>query len=113
MRFSQLPLLWRVFAINATLLVVATLLLVLARTRFHASLAFLEGLDVALFLVVMLVANLLLLRPTLKPIEQLAARMRTVDLLRPGQRLLDVIRSRTVKCRDDIARLAGYGINRE
>jgi two-component system sensor histidine kinase UhpB len=88
-RFSRLPLLWRVFAINATLLVVATLLLVLARSRVHASLAFLEGLDVALFLLVMLVANLLLLRQTLLPIGQLAARMRTVDLLRPGQRLAE------------------------
>jgi two-component system, NarL family, sensor histidine kinase UhpB len=86
-RFSRLPLLWRVFAINATLLVVATLVLVLARSRFHASLAFLEGLDVAVFLVVMLAANLLLLRQTLNPIGQLIARMRTVDLLRPGQRL--------------------------
>jgi len=86
-RFSRLPLLWRVFAINATLLVVATLVLVLARSRLHASLAFLEGLDVAVFLLVMLAANLLLLRPTLNPIGQLVARMRTVDLLRPGQRL--------------------------
>jgi two-component system, NarL family, sensor histidine kinase UhpB len=88
-RFSRLPLLWRVFAINATLLVIATLVLVVARGRVHASLAFLEGLDVAVFLAVMLVANLLLLRQTLNPIEQLAARMRTVDLLRPGQRLAE------------------------
>jgi two-component system, NarL family, sensor histidine kinase UhpB len=88
-RFSRLPLLWRVFAINATLLVVATLVLVLARSRFHASLAFLEGLDVAVFLVVMLAANLLLLRQTLSPVGQLVARMGTVDLLRPGQRLAE------------------------
>jgi two-component system, NarL family, sensor histidine kinase UhpB len=88
-RFSRLPLLWRVFAINAALLVVATLVLVLARSRVHASLAFLEGLDVAVFLIAMLAANLLLLRPMLGPIEQLAARMRTVDLLRPGQRLAE------------------------
>jgi two-component system sensor histidine kinase UhpB len=78
-----------VFAINATLLVVATFVLVVARGRVHASLAFLEGLDVAVFLAVMLAANLLLLRQTLNPIEQLAARMRTVDLLRPGQRLAE------------------------
>ncbi|HYZ78392.1 MAG TPA: sensor histidine kinase [Gaiellaceae bacterium] len=89
MRFSRLPLLWRVFAINATLLVVATLVLVVARSRVHASLAFLEGLDVAVFLAVMLAANLVLLRQTLRPIEQLVARMRTVDLLRPGQRLAE------------------------
>jgi two-component system sensor histidine kinase UhpB len=81
--------LWRVFAINATLLVVATLVLVVARSRVHGSLAFLEGLDVAVFLAVMLAANLLLLRQTLRPIEQLVARMRTVDLLRPGQRLAE------------------------
>src|ERR671926_184745 len=89
MRFSRLPLLWRVFAINATLLVVATLVLVLVRSRVHGSLAFLEGLDVAVFLVVMLAANLVLLRQTLNPIGKLAARMRTVDLLRPGQRLAE------------------------
>src|ERR671936_2238691 len=89
MRFSRLPLLWRVFAINATLLVVATLLLVLARERIHASLAFVEGVDVAVGLVVMLAANLVLLRHTLGPIERLAERMRTVDLLRPGQRLAE------------------------
>jgi two-component system sensor histidine kinase UhpB len=68
---------------------VATLLLVVARSRVHASLAFLEGVDIAVFLVVMLAANLLLLRQTLNPIEQLVARMRTVDLLRPGQRLAE------------------------
>jgi two-component system sensor histidine kinase UhpB len=81
--------LWRVFAINAALLVIATLALVLARDRFHTSLAFLEGVDVALGLLVMLAANLLLLRHTLRPIERLIVRMRTVDLLRPGQRLME------------------------
>src|ERR671928_601780 len=89
MRFSRLPLLWRVFAINASLLVVATLVLVLARSRVHASLAFLEGLDLAVFLVVMLAANLVLLRQTIGPLERLVERMRTVDLLRPGQRLAE------------------------
>jgi len=87
--FSRLPLLWRVFGINASLLVLATLLLVLARGRVHASLAFLEGIDVAVGLAVMLVANFLLLRQTLRPVERLVVRMRTVDLLRPGQRLVE------------------------
>jgi two-component system, NarL family, sensor histidine kinase UhpB len=86
---SRLPLLWRVFAINATLLVLATLLLVLARGRVHASLAFLEGIDIAVGLGVMLLANFLLLRQTLRPVERLVERMRTVDLLRPGQRLAE------------------------
>src|ERR1044071_6795809 len=37
----------------------------------------------------MLAANLLLLRRTLSPIDRLVERMRTVDLLRPGQRLAE------------------------
>jgi two-component system sensor histidine kinase UhpB len=86
MRFSRLPLLWRVFAINATLLAVATLLLALTPVTIHASIAVVEAVDLVVALVVMLAANLLLLRYTLGPIDNLVARMRTVDLLRPGQR---------------------------
>ena len=37
----------------------------------------------------MLAANLLLLRRTLAPVDRLVERMRTVDLLRPGQRLAE------------------------
>jgi two-component system sensor histidine kinase UhpB len=89
MRFSRLPLLWRVFAINAGILLVGTLVLVLAQGRIHASLAVVETLDLAIGLLVMLAANLILLRPTLSPIDRLVERMRTVDLLRPGQRLAE------------------------
>ena len=89
MRFSRVPLLWRVFAINAALLVIATLLLALTPATVHASIAFVEGLDLAIGLVVMLAANLLLLRHTLRPIDRLIERMRAVDLLRPGQRLVE------------------------
>jgi two-component system sensor histidine kinase UhpB len=85
-RFSRLPLLWRVFAINATLLAIATLLLALTPVTIHASLALVEAIDLLLALIVMLAANLVLLRQTVGPIDQLVARMRTVDLLRPGQR---------------------------
>ena len=89
MRFSRLPLLWRVFAINAALLVIATVLLVLAHSEIHASLAFVEPVDVLIALAVMLAANFLLLRRTLRPIGRLVQRMRAVDLLRPGQRLAE------------------------
>ena len=89
MRFSRLPLLWRVFTINAALLVIATLLLVLARERIHTSLALVEGADIVVGLAVMLAANFLLLRHTLRPIDRLVERMRAVDLLRPGQRLAE------------------------
>lgn len=87
MRLSRLPLLWRVFAINATLLVVATLLLAFTPVTVHASLALFEGVDLTGALVVMLIANFVLLRQALRPIERLVERMQTVDLLRPGQRL--------------------------
>jgi two-component system sensor histidine kinase UhpB len=78
-----------VFAINAALLLVGTLVLALAPGRVHASLAVVETLDLAIGLGVMLAANLLLLRPTLSPVDRLVERMRTVDLLRPGQRLAE------------------------
>jgi two-component system sensor histidine kinase UhpB len=87
MRFSRLPLLWRVFAINAALLVVATLLLALTPAAVHARIAIVEGLDLAAALVVMLAANLVLLRHTLRPIDRLIERMRKIDLLQPGQRI--------------------------
>ena len=87
MRFSRLPLLWRVFGINASLLVIATVLLALTPVTIHASVAFIEVLDLAVGLLVMLAANLVLLRHTLRPVHRLVERMRAVDLLRPGQRL--------------------------
>jgi two-component system, NarL family, sensor histidine kinase UhpB len=87
MGFSRLPLLWRVFAINAALLVVATLLLALTPATIHARIAIVEGLDLAGGLAVMLAANLLLLRHTLRPIDHLVERMRKIDLLQPGQRI--------------------------
>jgi two-component system sensor histidine kinase UhpB len=87
MRLSRLPLLWRVFAINAALLIVATLLLALTPATVHARIAIVEGLDLAVALVVMLAANLFLLRHTLRPIDRLVDRMRRIDLLQPGQRI--------------------------
>jgi two-component system sensor histidine kinase UhpB len=88
-RFLRLPLLWRIFAINAALLVIATLLLALTPVTIHASLALVEGIVLAVGLAVMLAANLLLLRRTVAPIDRLVERMRTVDLLRPGQRFVE------------------------
>jgi two-component system sensor histidine kinase UhpB len=77
-----------VFAINAALLFVATLVIVVAREH-RTSLAFVESIDLLVVLVVMLAANLVLLRHTLRPVERLVVRMRSVDLLRPGQRLVE------------------------
>jgi two-component system sensor histidine kinase UhpB len=81
------PLLWRVFAINAVLLAAATVILALTPVTVHAPIALVEGVDLLLGLAVMLLANFVLLRRTLAPIDRLVERMHTVDLLRPGQRL--------------------------
>jgi two-component system sensor histidine kinase UhpB len=87
MSFHRVPLLWRVFAINATLLVAATLVLAFSSVTIHASIALTEGIELLVGLIVMLAANLALLRPTFAPLDRLVRRMQTVDLLRPGQRL--------------------------
>jgi two-component system sensor histidine kinase UhpB len=89
MRFSRLPLLWRVFAINATLLAIATLLLALTPVTIHAPIALVEALVLVVALVVMLTANFFLLRHAIGPIDRLVGRMRNVDLLRPGQRFVE------------------------
>ena len=88
-RFSRLPLFWRVFAINAALLVIATLVLSLTPVTIHAPIALVEVLVLAAGLGIMLAANLIMLRPVFTPLERLVERMRTVDLLRPGQRLAE------------------------
>jgi two-component system, NarL family, sensor histidine kinase UhpB len=89
MGFSRLPLFWRVFAINAVLLAIATLLLAVSPVTIHASIALVEVLVLLAGLALMLAANLLLVRRTFAPLERLLERMRTVDLLRPGQRLAE------------------------
>jgi two-component system sensor histidine kinase UhpB len=89
MGFPRLPLLWRVFAINAGLLLAGTLVLALSPGRIHAPIAVVETLDLVIALIVMVAANLFLLRQTLAPVSRLVERMRTVDLLRPGERLAE------------------------
>jgi two-component system sensor histidine kinase UhpB len=87
MSFRRLPLLWRVFAVNAGLLVVATLLLALTPVTISAPIAFVEAVVLVGALTLMVGLNLLLLRPLLDPLDRLVRRMQTVDPLRPGQRL--------------------------
>jgi len=89
MGFRRLPLLWRVFAINAGLLLAGTLVLALAPGRIHARIAVVETLDLVIGLTVMIAANLFLLRQALTPVSRLVERMLTVDLLRPGERLAE------------------------
>ena len=78
---------WRVFVVNAGLLGVLAALLLFSPVEIHAPVKPVQALIVGLALVVTLAANAYLLRRALTPLERLAERMETVDLLRPGQRL--------------------------
>jgi two-component system sensor histidine kinase UhpB len=89
---------WRVFAVNAGLLGVLAALLLLSPVEIHAPVRPTQAAIVLFALAVTLVANAYLLRRALGPLERLAQRMETVDLLRPGQRL-QVLRS------DEISRV--------
>jgi two-component system, NarL family, sensor histidine kinase UhpB len=78
---------WRVFAVNAGLLGVLAALLLLTPVEIDAPIRPVQALIVVAGLAVTLAANVILLRRALAPLERLAQRMETVDLLRPGQRL--------------------------
>ncbi len=82
-----MPLFWRVFGINAALLLVATLLLLFSPVEVDAPIKPYQAAILVSGLVVMLVADLVLLWPSFAPLERLTRRMHHVDLLRPGQRI--------------------------
>src|SRR5581483_1443100 len=86
-RFSHFALLWRVFAVNAALLALATLLLAVTPVTVHATISWPEAVVLLCGLAAISAVNLLLLRPIVRPIDRLARRMDTVDLLHPDQRL--------------------------
>jgi two-component system, NarL family, sensor histidine kinase UhpB len=87
MEMRALSLFWRVFAVNAGLLAVIAVLLLVTPVTISAPIALAEALLIVAGLVITLVANALLLRRVVAPLEHLAHRMDAVDLLRPGQRL--------------------------
>src|SRR5918997_4355868 len=83
---GAMTLLWRVFATNAAVLVVAALILVLSPITVSFPAALTEIAVVAGGLAVMLVLDLILLRRAFAPLGRLTAFMRGVDPLRPGER---------------------------
>jgi two-component system sensor histidine kinase UhpB len=86
----RVGLLWRVFLINAAVVIVAALLLAVTPVTISGRItgAELAGLLVALAL--MLGANLVLLRRVLLPLNRLTEMMSGVDPDRPGRRLRDL-----------------------
>ena len=87
MSTPRFPLFWRVFAVNAALLALATLLLLFSPVTVSRPVRFTEALVLVAGFALALAANVVLLRRAFFPLDRLARRMETVDLLQPGQRL--------------------------
>jgi two-component system, NarL family, sensor histidine kinase UhpB len=79
----SLALFWRVFLVNAALLIAAVLVLALTPISVSPEIRLVQAIVLAVGVVIVLVANLLLLRPLFAPLERLARRMEDLDLLRP------------------------------
>jgi two-component system sensor histidine kinase UhpB len=98
-RLSSLPLYWRVFATNAVAMSLAFAGLVFAPVTVSVPVAAAELVVLAIGLVLLLMLNLLLLRPAFRPLDDLAETMRRHDPLSPGERV-------TVDGEPDVAALA-------
>jgi two-component system sensor histidine kinase UhpB len=86
-RMSSLPLFWRVFVTNAVAMSLAFAGLVLAPVTVSVPVSATELLVLASGLVVLLIFNLVLLRPAFRPLDALAETMRRHDPLSPGERV--------------------------
>src|SRR5919109_451997 len=84
---GKMPFAWRIFAVNAVLLVAAAVALAFSPATVSFPIALTEGIVLAIGLVAILIVNLLLVRRSFAPLERLTKLMRSVDLLRPGQRV--------------------------
>ena len=82
-----LPLFWRVCLVNGAVFAVGTAVLAASPATVSTPVLAREALVLAVGLTVMLVANGLVLRAMLGPLDRLRHLMEDVDLLRPGQRL--------------------------
>lgn len=91
---------WRVFAVNGGVLGIVAVLLLVTPVTISAPIKLEQAVIVGAGLVATLAANAWLLRQAVGPLERLAQRMETVDLLRRGERL-EVHRG------DEIGRLVG------
>jgi two-component system, NarL family, sensor histidine kinase UhpB len=83
----RIPLFWRVFMASGLVLVVATILLIVTPITISANIALIEAVVLLAGLCGALLAEYVVLRRAFAPLNRLAQRMETVDLLRPGQHL--------------------------
>ena len=84
---SGLSIFWRAFGATAAGLILATVLLIVTPVKVSPRIALIEVLVLVAGLAVLLLLDFLLLRGAFRPLERLAQRMETVDLLHPGQRV--------------------------
>src|SRR5262245_46344660 len=84
-RRCGVPLYWRVFLLNAVVFVSGTTVLALSPATVSSPVLATEVLVLAGGLVVILVANAVLLRVAMAPLDRLTNLMKSIDLLRPGQ----------------------------
>ncbi len=80
-------LLWRAFAVNGIPVTVAVILLAVTPLTVSNPVTPTQVAFLALGLAVLLVANLMLLRISLRPLSELTRLMERIDLLQPGERL--------------------------
>ena len=79
----RISLFWRVFLVNATLVIVAALVLALTPVSVSAKIRLVQAIVLTAGVVIVLAANLFLLRPLFAPLERLTRRMEELDVLRP------------------------------
>jgi two-component system sensor histidine kinase UhpB len=82
-----MPLFWRVFLANATILAAGILVPTFAPFRISEHAALPEIADLVAGLAVMVVVNWFALRPLFRPLERLSGRMAGADVLRAGSRV--------------------------
>jgi two-component system sensor histidine kinase UhpB len=87
-RWNATSLFWRVFGINASVLVTAGLILVLTPATVSTPVKAEQVVVLALGVALLLAADLVLLRRALRPVGALIADMQRVDLLQPGRRIV-------------------------
>ncbi|HEV3478670.1 MAG TPA: histidine kinase [Gaiellaceae bacterium] len=84
---AELPLVWRIFMLNAMVFVVGTAALALSPATVSFPIILTEALVLSGGLALTLLLNLFLVRRSLVPLGRLTTLMRRIDLLQPGERL--------------------------
>jgi two-component system sensor histidine kinase UhpB len=82
-----MPLFWRVFLANASILLSGILVVALTPLSVSGHATLRDILELLGGLMLMIVANWLILRPLFRPLERLAGHMEEADVLRGGQRV--------------------------